>query len=391
MRAGSAFAAGVILAIVLAVAPAACASDPSPESPAPSKPPVDGQALQEAVRSMQNHLDGGLALIEQGRAAEGMSLLVRVLAEGSRMTAPPPRAAELMSRAGSELETVESSIAIEADPVWLDAGAHQRTASSVTRTPQPAVILSLRTPTGRSLISGAPIRFTFVCGGGELSGGGRTNAFGQSGCTVHRLDNPGAPSTIRAQLVFQVGDFVYPSEGVFLDFVYEAPARRALILALERSPLGPAEDPMVLRPVLARLRRLDYSFTLYSGRMEPPAFMRIYNGDTAEAEELGRDEGASTLMLVLGDCTSVRQVELMGRKRELYVSEARATVRLIRAADGELLFQRSVDVSKRTNTHGQGGSERTAVRDALARASEELGRVLEESLPALKAALKEAL
>jgi len=78
---------------------------------------------------------------------------------------------------------------------------------------------------------------------------------------------------------------------------------------------------------------------------------------------------------------------MSGRKLDLFVSEAKATTRIIRVADGKIMFQKSIELSKGKNTHGQGGTEEKAILDVLRNASREMARALESSFAEVRKSL----
>ncbi len=91
---------------------------------------------------------------------------------------------------------------------------------------------------GKALVTGAPIQFEFIQGGGVLTAFVNTNDYGQANCNLASLDNPNSENIIRASLVYKTRGFAYAFEGVTKDFVYAPPARRATILVMERA--GPS-------------------------------------------------------------------------------------------------------------------------------------------------------
>jgi hypothetical protein len=333
----------------------------------------------EILQKMEIYLETGVAKIRQGLVSEGIKQLVSVLAEKQKLTRSFPQAEETAQAAEIELTKLQATIALEADPIWLDSALNQKSGSTLYVSFGPVVILTQRTQTGRSLISNAPIRFEFLKGSGTITQEVNTNEYGQASCTIGSFDSAQKEHVIRASLTVTVGDFVHRMEGVYRDFLYAPPSNRAAILVLERSEHGVAEDPYILPPVFETLKKLEYDFSLYNGVLSPEDFMHIYAGKAASIGKLDLEEGISYLVVLLNDCYSVRQLELGGRKLNLFVSDAKATTRIIRVADGKIMFQKSVELSKNRNTHGQGGSEAKAVLDVLRRASHAMAEALEAS------------
>ena len=69
-----------------------------------------------------------------------------------------------------------------------------------------------------------------------------------------------------------------------------------------------------------------------------------------------------------------------GRKLNLFVSDARATTRIIRVADGKVMYQVSVERAKDSGTHGQGNSRQIAIADVLKETSLDMADALERDL-----------
>ena len=341
----------------------------------------------EILQSMEQLLESGVGKLREGLISEAMKRLVSVLAEKQKLARSLPQANEVAQAAQIELAKLQTSLALEADPLWLDESMNQKVGSTLNAEQGPVVILTWRTDTGRSLVFNAPIRFEFLEGSGTLTTEVNTNAYGQASCVLGKFDQPQKEQVIRALLSIKVGDFVYPMQGVYRDFLYAPPANRATILVLERSRRGVSEDPYILPPVFETLKKLEYDFSMYNSYLSADEFARIYAGEKDSIERLGLEEGTSYLVVLLNDCYSVRQLEMSGRKLDLFVSEAKATTRIIRVADGKIMFQKSIELSKSKNTHGQGGTEEKAILDVLRNASREMARALESSFAEVRKSL----
>jgi len=341
----------------------------------------------EILRNMEELLETGVEKLKGGLVSEGMKHLVSVLAEKQKLSRSLPQAEEVAQAAQIELAKLQTSIALEADHIWLDESMNQKVGSTLNPELGPVVILTWRTRTGRSLISNAPIRFEFIKGSGTVTEELNTNEYGQAGCVIGAFAQPQKEQVIRASLSITVGNFVHRMEGVYRDFLYTPPANRATILVLERSKQGVFEDPYILQPVFDTLKNLEYDFSLYNSYLSVDDFTRIYAGERESIERLGLEEGISYLVVLLNDCYSVRQLELSGRKLNLFVSDAKVTTRIIRVADGKMIFQKSVELSKSRNTHGQGGTEEKAILDVLRRASRAMAKVLDSSFAEIRKAM----
>ncbi|HUV07198.1 MAG TPA: hypothetical protein VMX75_05680 [Spirochaetia bacterium] len=333
---------------------------------------------------MKDLLQGGMDKLQQGLVSDGIKQLASVLAEGQTLSKPLPEADVMTRRVETELSKIEAAIEMEADTVWLDSNLNQTTASTLELTLIPTIRLALRGETGRSIISNAPIEFEFVKGSGTLTSYVNTNEYGQASCPLAGFDNPQAENIIRAGLIYRLGNYTYRFKNIYRDFIYVPPSRRATVLVLERSKDWISPDPLILNPVLDKLKELDFDFALYNGILSPSDFMQVYAGEADAVSRLQLNEGMSYLVVVLNDCFDVRQLEVGGKKLNLYVSDARATIRIIRTADGKIMFQTSVEQTKSRGSHGQGGNRDVAVLDALTRTSEAMSRTLEAAFPQIK-------
>jgi hypothetical protein len=338
---------------------------------------------------MREYLDTALDRLDQGLVADGIKQLVSVLAERQQLARPSREADGTAQRAETELSKLGSALALEPDTAWLDAANNQVTGQTLDANRlMPSVILTIKQSGGRSLVSNAPVQFAFTRGGGVLAGSVNTNDFGQANCMIASFDNASSEQIIRASLVFKVRGYSYAFKGVERDFVYTPPLRRASLLVLERSPLGVSSNPFVVDPVFQELKAVQYDFSLFNGSMSPQAFTRVYEGDLAAISAVGLDKDVSYLVVVLNDCTSLRQVELDGRKYNLFTSDARATIRVLRKADGKVMYQTSVERAHAKGTHGQGGTQQKAAEDVLRAISGDLAAAVRRDIQAISVALK---
>jgi hypothetical protein len=338
---------------------------------------------------MAEFLATGLDRLDQGLVADGIKQLVTVLAERRALASPPREANEIAARAETELAKLGAALALEADTAWIDAANNQVTARTLdAQRLMPSVILTIKQSGGRSLVSNAPVQFAFVEGGGALAGTVNTNDFGQANCAIAGFDNPTVEQIVRASLVFKVRGYTYAFKGVERDFVYAPPLRRATLLVLERSRLGVSSDPFVVNPVFQELKAVRYDWSLFNGSLAPETFRRVYEGDPASIAAIGLDANVSYLAVVLNDCTGIRQLELNGRKYALFISDARATLRVLRKADGKIMYQTSVERAHAKGTHGQGGTEEKAAEDVLRAASADLAAAVKRDISAISAALE---
>ena len=340
-----------------------------------------GFADADRVAKMKSLLEEGLANIDEGLVSEGIKQVVSVLAIHHELNGSHPEEDDWAEKAEAALTKLEPSIAMEADTPWLDTAMNQKSGSTLNVALQPSVILMYRGDFGRTLISNAPIRFEFVKGGGIISGVVNTNGYGQANCAIARLDSPQQENVIRAVLEYRMKGFTYRFKGVMREFVYAPPSRKATVVVLERYEGGIAEDPLILSPVFDQLSELDFDISQFDAGLTPGEFMKIYGGDGKTITAMGLEGDVSYLIVVLNDCTSVRQLEMGGRKMNLFISDARATARIIRISDGKIMYQTSVENSKARGNHGQGGSQYVAIQDVLRRTSSAMVETLAQDFP----------
>jgi hypothetical protein len=363
---------------LLAVLLLSCATSPAPVSSAP-----EGGGDSQAAQRMQQYLENGLDKLDQGAISEGIAQLVAALAEGSNQAAT----GDLKRRAETELAKIRAGLALEAGTEWLDANKNQLTASSVSvggpNSLNPSVILTLNYGgAGKALVTGAPIQFAFVQGGGVLTAFVNTNDYGQANCNLTSLDSTASESIIRASLVYKIKGFAYAFEGVSRDFVYAPPARKAAILVLERTGTAIVEDPVVLHAVYSRIKGLAFDFSHYNGKLLGEEFLAVFGGDPQAIRKLGLEKEVSYLVMLLNDAYNVSQVELQGKKYNIWKAQASCSARVIRVADGKVLYSGLIQA-----VAGQGGTAEKAALDSLRNAAAAMQDKVAQELPEIERAL----
>jgi hypothetical protein len=247
----------------------------------------------------------------------------------------------------------------------------------------PSVILTLNYGgAGKALVTGAPIQFAFVQGGGVLTAFVNTNDYGQANCNLTSLDSTASESIIRASLVYKIKGFAYAFEGVSRDFVYAPPARKAVILALERAGATVVEDPVILHAVYGKLKAVAFDFSFYNGKLLGQEFLAVFGGDPRAIRKLGLETEVSYLVMLLNDAYHVSQVELQGKKYNIWKSQASCSLRVIRAADGKLTYSALVQA-----VAGQGGTSEKAALDGLRNAAAAMQDKVAQELPEIGRAL----
>jgi hypothetical protein len=378
---GRAASAVLLLAALLAFLPAGCqstASDPGPASASPGQ--KDPAAL------MNEYLAAGRQKIDEGSVVEGARQLVAVLAELEKLQAPSAPAVEAAEQAQADLTRLAAALSLDSGVEWLDANKNQLSGSTIdVGSPgamQPSVILSYNMGRGRTLVAGAPITFEFTRGGGALTGFVSTNEYGQATCSVASLDTQAGESVIRASLAVTVNGYTWRPQGLVRDFLFVPPARRATILAMERHPQGTSQPPLILDPVYNALKGVAFDFSHYDGVLMGEAFARVFSGDPKAIQALGVQKEVSYLVMVLNDCAAVNQVVIDGKTYNIYRSRTTATTRIIRVADGKILYSAAVQ-----SVQGQGGDAAKAIQDGLRKAAAEMADRLTKDLAEISAAL----
>jgi hypothetical protein len=369
-----------LVAVVVAVAAACVSSGPAPE--AGTRTGTSG-----SIDRMREYLDNGMAKVADGAVAEGARQLVAVLAERQKPGVVGADADEIAGLAETELGKIGAALSLEAGPEWLDEANNQRTASTLdVGTPkalQPSVILTYNMGRGRSLVAGAPIAFAFERGGGSLTAAVNTNELGQATCSLGRLDDVASEQVVRAAVEYRVEGLAYRFEGVMKDFAYAPPGNRAIIVALERTPTAIVQPPAVLDAVFNALRGVNLDFSHFDGALAPREFEKLFAGDRSAIAALGLGEDVAYLVTVLNECPRTSQIVLQGKAMNLWKAPTSATVRLIRALDGKILFSGTAEGA------GQGGTAEKAAFDGLSAAASAIAQLISDRLPEIEAALAE--
>jgi hypothetical protein len=340
------------------------------------------------VTRMRQYLANGKEKIDYGSISEGIKQLVSVLAEKDSLKQPSDEALDLAREAETELTKLKAALTIESEPsAWMDKSLNQKSGSTLDMSPQPSVLLTIDTGLGRSIVSNVPVLFRFTKGSGVLSGIVNTNDYGQADCKIVRFDNPRQENIIRASIVFKEKSLYYEFEGLAREFVYVPPTRTATIVVLEKSQLGLSSDPVITDAVFNSLKSVDFQFALYNGSFKGDEFEKVFGGDKDSIARMGLSEGVSYLVAVFSECYNVSQLELDGKKYNMYISEARATTRVIRVADGKVVYDAKIERDKAHSKHGQGSSVDKAIRNVLSLATEDMTAKLKADFAEIDKAL----
>jgi hypothetical protein len=369
--------------LLLAVVLASCTTGGPSAGPESAK---TGLSAKDAEDRMKSYLANGLEKVNQGSISEGIQQLVAVLAVRGGINTPSKAALDCANQAEKELTTIGSALSLDSGTEWLDENKNQLLASvldvGTANALQPSVILAYNMGRGRTLVAGAPIVFEFIRGSGTITAYVTTNEYGQANCSVAKLDSKTDEQVIRASLAYRVEDFTYRFQGVEKDFAYVPPTLRATILVLEKSSGGANQPPVILDSVYNTLKGVTFDFSQYDGNLLGDDFQKVFAGDPKSIKALGMKKDVSYLVMVLNDCYTVTQLELDGKKYNLFKSQTTATTRIIRVADGKILYSGQVQ-----GISGQGGTMDKAVLDGYKNAAAGMAAKLQSELPEINAAL----
>ena len=166
------------------------------------------------------------------------------------------------------------------------------------------------------------------------------------------------------------------------EFVYVPPARRATILVMERAEDTVSSDPVILDAVYNRLKGVTFDFSQYNGVLLGKDFVRVFGGDPKTIKSLGLEKGVSYLVMVLSEGDYVSQVELGGKKYDIFKSNTSASTRIIRVVDGKIMYSGTVQ-----GVPGQGGTRQKAIIDGFRNAAEAMAEKINQDLTQIISAL----
>jgi hypothetical protein len=377
-----------VTCLILAIMFSGCVTTNNSQGTGKDNQSATGKNADSVADKMKQYLENGKAKIDYGSISEGIKQLVSVLAEKSKITSPGDEINAIAKQAEIELTKLKAAISMEAEPSqWIDKTLNQISGSTIDVKPQPSILLTIDTGIGRSIVANAPIVFRFTKGSGVLSGIVNTNDYGQADCKIVRFDNAKEENIIRASIVFKEKDFIYELEGLTRDFVYMPPARNATILVLEKSELGASSDPGMADAVFNSLKAVDFQFSVFNGSFKEEQFGKVFGGDKDAISKLGLAEGVSYLVAVYSECYSVNQQVFNGKKYDMYISEARATTRVIRVADGKVLYDTKIVRDHAHSTHGQGNSKEKAILNVLNLTTDDMTAKIKEDFSEIDKAL----
>ncbi len=376
----------VVPAICAILAAAGCVSAPPSADPVPEKPAgAVVSRTSSPLEEMKRLLEVGRTALDSNHPAEAIRSYVTVLAlsreDGSQ------DALRLGTQAESELVRIGNRLSLEPGEGWIAPDGSQLASASrsVGREGalQPAVFLFENFASAKSPVADAPIRFEFVRGGGVLTTIVSTDIYGRANAILSRLESPSSEAVIRAYPAFTARGFTYAFRNVQRDFSYLPPSNVAKVVALERGPDGAVQNPQVLDSVAAILKGAGLTPSPLDGKLLGSGFDRSFGGDPASVRSLAASSGASYFAFVVSEASPARQMEYGGKKYNIYTSDCKTTIRIIRD-DGTIVFSLPLDPLR-----GQGGTAAAAVSDAFLKAREALTAELNRRIGEIRKAVEQ--
>ena len=325
----------------------------------------------------------GRAAQDSNHTAEAIRSYVTVLALSRE--AGTAEAIRFGSQAEAELVLIGNRLSLEPGDGWIGPVGAQVAAPSrsVGREGalQPSVFLFENFAAAKSPIADAPIRFEFVRGGGVLTSSVSTDLYGRATAILSRLDTPSSEAVVRAYPAFSIRGFTYAFRNIQRDFSYLPPSNVAKVVALERGPEGAVQNPQVLDSVASILKGAGLSSAPLDGKLLGTGFDRVFGGDPPSIRALAASTGASYFAFVVSDASPARQMEYGGKKYNIFTSDCKTTIRIIRD-DGTIVFALPLDPIR-----GQGGTASASVSDAFLKAREALSSELNRRVADIRKAV----
>jgi hypothetical protein len=296
---------------------------------------------------------------------------------------PSPETKAKADQAATALARIGGTLSLEPSGEWMDPNGTQIAGSARAvgkdGALNPSVYLFESFGAGKSPVPDAPIFFEFAKNSGSMVQIVTTDAYGKANTTVAKIAEPGKDAVIRAYPLFRARGKTYAFKSVFRDFAYLPPANVARVAALETSELGESDNPQIVDAAIAVLKPAGLQLAPYNGKLAPDGFRLAFGGDAKALAAFGVEAPYTAFILV--EATDIRQMELNGKKYNIYTCAVKATFRLVRS-DGTVVFALPLDPVK-----GQGGTRESAVADGYKRAREALAPALQGSLQGIRDAL----
>jgi hypothetical protein len=353
------------LALCLFLAAASLAAAPSP------------------LDEMSNYLAKAQDAADSNHLSEAIRSYVTVLALAEENSSPD--AGAKAKEASAQLARIGTRLSLEPSGEWLDPKGTQIAGDSRKLGKEgglpPSVYLFESFGTGKSPVADAPILFKFETNSGSLVSFVTTDAYGKANTTVAKVDEPGKNAVIRAYPVFKSRGRTYAFHTVFRDFAYLPPANVVKVLALESSDSGPSENAGTVDAVAAALKETGLECLPFNAKLAPEGFRKAYAGDVKALASLGINAASPYAAFVLVEVAPARQMEMNGKKYNIFTAATSINFRLVRA-DGSIVYSLPIDGVK-----GQGGTKEASVADAFKRARNVLGPELRKRLEAIQDSL----
>ena len=335
------------------------------------------------VAEMSAYLSKAQDAADSNHLAEAIRSYVAVLAMAEE--SPSPEAKAKADEASAQLARIGTRLSLEPAGDWVDPKGTQIAGDSRSLGKDgalsPAVYLFENFGTGKSPVGDAPIFFQFSKNSGALVSFVTTDAYGKANTTVAKVNEPGSDAVIRAYPVFRSRGKAYAFQSVFRDFAYLPPANVVKVLALESSEFGVNDNPGTIDSVAGVLKQKGLQILPFNAKLATDDFRKAYAGEPKALRSLGITGASPYAAFVLVEVAAARQMELNGKKYNIFTASAPISFRLVRA-DGSIVYSLPVDGIK-----GQGGTKEAAIADAYRRAREAVGPELQKHLDAIEASL----
>jgi len=358
--------------LCLFLAAALCAAPSGAQSASPSP-----------VSEMSAYLAKAQDAADSNHLAEAIRSYIAVLAIAEE--SPSPDAKAKADLASAQLQRIGTRLSLEPAGEWLDAKGTQVAGDARGLGKDgglsPAVYLFENFGTGKSPVGDAPIYFQFAKNSGSLMSFVTTDAYGKANTTVAKLDMPGKDAVIRAFPLFKSRGKTYAFQSVFRDFAYLPPSNVVKVLALESSELGVSDNPGTVDSVATALKQTGLQILPFNAKLATEDFRKAYAGEPKALRSLGVTASSPYAAFVLVEVAPARQMELNGKKYNIFTAAAPVSFRLVRA-DGSIVYSLPVDGVK-----GQGGTRDAAIADAFKRARDAIGPELQKRLDAIQDSL----
>lgn len=351
------------------------------QAPAPAAQATPAAGSSSADAEIDALVAKAKASIDANRLAEAMRFYISALAKASS-GGRRAKATELTS----VIEAVGARLTLEPHESWLSPDGSQVVGDSRAASRgsglMPAVYLYESYGYAKSPVPDAYIRFEFIQNEGTLTASVATDAKGLANSGVSAVTSPGKDAVIRAYPVFTDGSHSYAFKSVFRDFAFAAPPNLVLVAALERTPSGESANPRVLDAVASGLKPMGVDVAPFNGTLMPASFNAAFAGDAKALSALKGSLEPGYYALVYVEVGAPTRMEYAGKVYNIYISNAKATLRVVRA-DGTVVFAEAKD-----GVRGQGGTEQAAVDDCLVKVRDELGAMLKGKADAIKKAFE---